>query len=77
MRKSFAGIFLLMALCLTSTAQRDRDKDKDDTEKSGRLLSLENAWNEAEARHDANALRLLTVDTFSYTDSDGKYLNRD
>ena len=40
------------------------------------LLSLENAWNGAELKHDAKALDLLLADIFEYTDSDGTFMNR-
>ena len=36
-----------------------------------RVLSLENAWNEAESHKDAKALAGLLAPTFIYTDADG------
>jgi len=36
-----------------------------------RVLSLENAWNEAETHNDAKALDGLLAATFVYTDADG------
>lgn len=41
-----------------------------------RVLSLENAWNEAEGHNDANALAVLIAPTFVYTDADGEFLNK-
>jgi Domain of unknown function (DUF4440) len=41
-----------------------------------RILSLENAWNDAEMNHDVRSLELLIADTFVYTDDDGSFLNR-
>ena len=40
------------------------------------VINLENAWNQAEARHDANALKLLLAETFVYTDYDGTIMDR-
>lgn len=41
-----------------------------------RVLSLENAWNEAENHKDAKALQALLDDAFVYTESDGSFSNR-
>jgi hypothetical protein len=41
------------------------------------VVNLENAWNQAEARHDAKALKLLLAETFVYTDYDGSVAERD
>jgi hypothetical protein len=43
---------------------------------SRRILLLENAWNQAEVKHDMEALNLLLADTFTYTDDDGSFMNR-
>ena len=67
-----AIFYLLTFLCGTCIAQGGKTAN----EASSRILSLENAWNEAEAKHDARALILLTTDKFRYTDSDGKFMNR-
>jgi len=37
------------------------------------ILSLESAWNQAEAKHDTGAMGLLIADVFEYTDSDGSF----
>jgi hypothetical protein len=47
-----------------------------DAEKSRSVLALENAWNQAESRHDGQALKLLLADDFVYTDYDGAFMNR-
>ena len=47
-----------------------------DSEKA-RVLSLENAWNEAEKHKDAKAIDGLLAPTFSYTDSDGTFMNKE
>jgi len=41
------------------------------------VINLENAWNQAEVRHDASALKLLLAETFVYTDYDGSIAERD
>ena len=41
-----------------------------------RVLSLENAWNEAEKHKDARAIDGLIAPSFAYTDSDGSFMNR-
>jgi uncharacterized protein DUF4440 len=42
----------------------------------GLLISLENAWNEAQLRHDSKALDGLVADTFISTDNDGKLMTK-
>jgi len=41
-----------------------------------RVLSLENAWNEAESHRDVKALGALLAPTFVYTDADGAFSDR-
>ena len=43
---------------------------------TGRILSLESAWNQAEVQHDARAMSMLLAETFEYTDSDGRFIDR-
>ena len=47
-----------------------RDSDK------ARVLSLENAWNEAEKNKDVKAIDGLLAPSFAYTDSDGSLMNK-
>jgi Domain of unknown function (DUF4440) len=47
-----------------------------DADKSHIVISLENAWNYAEAVHDGVALKLLLAATFLYTDCDGRAMDR-
>jgi len=47
-----------------------RDSDK------ARVISLENAWNEAEKNKDAKAVGGLLAPFFAYTESDGTFLNK-
>jgi ketosteroid isomerase-like protein len=41
-----------------------------------RVLSLENAWNEAETHGDVKAIAALLAPTFVYTDTDGVFSDR-
>jgi ketosteroid isomerase-like protein len=72
MRSTIAGCMLLAAM-VVALAQSDRAA-KDE---SARILSLENAWNQAEVHHDIGALRSLLADSFVYTESDGSFYNSD
>jgi Domain of unknown function (DUF4440) len=40
------------------------------------LISLENAWNEAQLNHDSQALEGLVADTFISTDNDGTLMTK-
>ena len=51
-----------------STAQSDPDRD--------RILSLENAWNQAVQQKDAAALRMLLAPDLIYVDYDGSLMNK-
>jgi len=53
-------------------AQNDRLTENE----AGRILSLENAWNQAETFHNVNAMSMLIADTFAYTDDDGSFRDR-
>jgi hypothetical protein len=61
---------LLLATLHLVTAQVKPDDE------ASRILSLENAWSQAEVVHDAKALEPLLADTFAYTDDDGSFMNK-
>jgi ketosteroid isomerase-like protein len=61
---------VLAAMILAGYGQSSFDSEK------ARVLSLENAWNEAEKHKDAKAIDGLLAPTFSYTDSDGNLMNK-
>lgn len=61
-----AAVFLVVSHAQLSS----RDSDK------VRVLSLENAWNEAEKHKDGKALEVLLASSFAYTDSDGSFQNK-
>ena len=66
------GCVLLVAMCVAATAQSGATAG----DESARVLSLENAWNQAEATHDAQALGTLLAETFDFTDDDGQFMNK-
>jgi Domain of unknown function (DUF4440) len=41
-----------------------------------RVVALENAWNEAEKHKDAKAIDGLLSPSFTYTDSNGSFINK-
>jgi len=57
-----------MALAVAAAAQ---DNAKASSDKS-MILALENAWNQAELHHDADAVDAIVVDTFISIDHHGK-----
>jgi len=77
MRSMIAGCVLLL-VCFEAHAQNapaaknDRFADNE----TGTILSLENAWNQAETLHNADAMSMLIADTFAYTDDDGSFWDR-
>jgi hypothetical protein len=68
----FLGCVLLAALCLPAAAQSPSVAG----DESARVVSLENAWNQAEVTHDAHALSTLLAETFDFTDDDGQFMNK-
>jgi ketosteroid isomerase-like protein len=65
-------ILILVPLCLLLPAQDGGPPGNEAT----RILSLENAWDQAEVKHDAHAMNMLLADVFDYTDDDGSYMDR-
>ncbi len=63
------ALFWALAFCGTIAASAD------DNER-GKLIALENAWNQAQLHHDAKALDNLVADGFVYTDYDGTVMNK-
>ena len=63
MRYPFAVAAAWISLCAFAPAADNVD--------AGKILALENAWNQAQLHHDANALSQLLPSTFVYTDYDG------
>jgi hypothetical protein len=71
MRSSVSSAILLAVMCFACVAQNRVAGDE-----SARVLSLENMWNQAEAKHDAQAMSMLLAETFKYTDDDGSFMNK-
>ena len=77
MRSTITGFILMLAICrlaicLTMGAQNGKLA----SDETGRIMSLESAWNQAEVQHDPRAMSMLLVDRFAYTDSDGSVMNK-
>jgi ketosteroid isomerase-like protein len=69
--KAVAMCILLATIFPLSHAQSaSHESDK------ARVLSLENAWNEAEKHKDAKAVDALLAPSFAYTDSEGSFMNK-
>jgi len=68
---TFPSLVLLTILALAT-----RSSPVDSSFHESKLLALENAWNQAQLRHDAKALDSLVSDTFVYTDYDGTVMNK-
>jgi len=68
---TFASLVLLTIFFLSI-----RSSPVNPSADESRLLALENAWNQAQLRHDSKALDSLVSDTFVYTDYDGTVMNK-
>jgi hypothetical protein len=69
--KAVTVCVLLAGMIFAGYAQiSSHDSDK------ARVLSLENAWNEAEKNKDVKAIEGLLAPSFAYTDSDGDFMNK-
>ena len=69
--KAVTVCVVLAAMMLAGHAQVGaHDSDK------ARVLSLENAWNEAEKHQDVKAVEGLLAPSFAYTDSDGTFMGK-
>jgi ketosteroid isomerase-like protein len=62
---------VLSLMIVSGYAQSSFDSEK------ARIVSLENAWNEAEKHKDGKAIDGLLASSFSYTDSDGTLMNKE
>jgi len=58
------------------SVKNDRLTHNNDNNDEGRILSLENAWNQAETIHNVEAMSMLIGDPFAYTDVDGSFMDR-
>jgi ketosteroid isomerase-like protein len=65
------GLFFV-TVCMVTLAQGGTTVGNE----TGRILSLESAWNQAEVQHDARAMSMLLAETFEYTESDGRFMDK-
>jgi len=66
------NVCVVLALMIPAGYAQVSSHDSD----KARVLSLENAWNEAEKHKDAKAIDGLLAPSFAYTDSDGAFMNK-
>ena len=64
--------FALLGILMVS----DPANADESTADAGKLIALENAWNQAQLHHDSKALNSLVSDTFVYTDYAGTVMNK-
>jgi len=69
-------ILLVVSLAVHPQNAATIQNERSDGNESGRILSLENAWNQAETGHNAVAMSMLIADPFAYTDDDGVFMDR-
>ena len=72
MKSVCCAFVLALAVCLSVNGQNHPIDDGE----SGRVMALENAWNQAETHGDSRALGLLLGPSFVYTDADGTFMDR-
>jgi hypothetical protein len=60
----------IIALLLSPLAQATEEADE------GKILSLENAWNQAQLHHNSTVVASMIPETFIYTDYDGTVMNK-
>src|SRR5205823_10871714 len=63
-------------VCTAACLMLSSDSLSDALADQGKLLALENAWNQAQLHHDAKAVEGLISDNFVYTDYDGTVMNK-
>jgi ketosteroid isomerase-like protein len=75
MRSAFC-LVVLVCLVAVSAGQNHFVSLSTVDEQSTKLMALENAWNQAQLRHDSRSLNTLVGDAFVYTDTDGTVMNK-
>lgn len=71
MMKTLATLTAWLALCAVAYGQAPKA-----TATQSKLIALENAWNQAQIRHDTRVLNSLVGEHFIYTDTDGSTMDR-
>jgi hypothetical protein len=69
-------LVVLILLCGLWGALRTPAAAQGVSQQEGRILSLENAWNQAQQAKDTKALEPLLAPGMVYTDYDGSYLTK-
>jgi ketosteroid isomerase-like protein len=65
MKTACGVLVLLLVAALPATSANEADADR------GKLIALENAWNQAQMQKDVSAVEQLLAPMFIYTDYDG------
>lgn len=68
---AFCLLFVAASSIAQSSTQNEVDVDRT------KLLALENAWNQAQLHHDAEAVSQLLPQSYIYTDYDGTVMNKE
>ena len=68
--------YLFGVVCLAAVSMAQDHSRASSDEQSSKLMALENAWNQAQLRHDSRSLDSLVGDAFVYTDTDGTVMNK-
>lgn len=71
MKQKLAVIGLCLGVAL-GAAQLSQSQ----TNQEGRIIALENAWDQAESKADIKALQQMLAPTFIYTDEDGQFMEK-
>ena len=72
MKTILAFCALVLAISLIARSATSNEVDVDRT----KLLALENAWNQAQLHHDADAVSQLLPESYIYTYYDGTVMNK-
>jgi ketosteroid isomerase-like protein len=71
-----SALFIFVLVCLVAVSTGQSSSIAASEEQSSKLMALENAWNQAQLRHDSQSLNTLVGDAFVYTDTDGTVMNK-
>ena len=72
MKSIMTFCILILGVALIARSSPSTEVDVDRT----KLLALENAWNQAQLHHDADAVGQLLPESYIYTDYDGTVMNK-
>jgi ketosteroid isomerase-like protein len=66
---------MVIAMCLAAVLGAAR-LVRGQSNQEGRIIALENAWEQAESKADTKALQQMLAQTFVYTDEDGNFMDK-